>query len=145
MTNHAKLSPARLPDPQMRKPGDLRPALRNARSHSRKQVRQIADSIRAFGFTNPVLVDRGGQVIAGHGRLAAAQLLGRVGVPDVRVELVAFRREAVRAGIVPQVGAVAAIAPEFDIVDVRPLALAKHSHQLTSDRRYPIVTVNEAS
>lgn len=50
----------------MRKVADLRPAPRNARTHSRKQVRQIADSIQAFGFTNPVLVDGAGQVIAGH-------------------------------------------------------------------------------
>ena len=76
MTNYDKLKPVQLPEPKLRKVADLRPALRNARTHSRKQVRQIADSIRAFGFTNPVLVDATGEVIAGHGRLAAAQLLG---------------------------------------------------------------------
>lgn len=65
-----------MPHPQVRKVADFRPAPRNARTHSRKQVRQIADSFRAFGFTNPVLVDGAGQVIAGHGRLAVAQLLG---------------------------------------------------------------------
>jgi len=65
---------------------DLRPAPRNARTHSRKQIRQIADSIRAFGFTNPVLVDSSGQVIAGHGRLAAAQLLGLERVPTLCID-----------------------------------------------------------
>jgi hypothetical protein len=50
----------------------LRPYARNARVHSKKQVRQIADSIRRFGFCNPVLVDDQLQIIAGHGRVAAA-------------------------------------------------------------------------
>jgi hypothetical protein len=63
----------------------LRPYLRNARTHSRKQVRQIADSILKFGFCNPVLVDDEGQIIAGHGRVAAAKLLGMRGVPAVRL------------------------------------------------------------
>jgi ParB-like chromosome segregation protein Spo0J len=63
----------------------LRPYLRNARTHSRKQVRQIADSILKFGFCNPVLVDDEGQIIAGHGRVAAAKLLGMREVPAVRL------------------------------------------------------------
>ena len=54
----------------------LRPYARNARVHSKKQVRQIADSIRRFGFCNPVLVDDQLQIIAGHGRVVAAKLLG---------------------------------------------------------------------
>ena len=77
MTTPQKIVPGGLPSPRMRKLHELKPAARNARTHSRKQVRQIADSIRAFGFTNPVLVDQDSQVIAGHGRLAAAQLLRR--------------------------------------------------------------------
>ena len=48
-------------------PGSLRPYPRNARTHSKKQVRQIADSIRRFGFTNPVLVDQANMILAGHG------------------------------------------------------------------------------
>lgn len=50
----------------------LKPFARNARTHSKKQVRQIADSIETFGFTNPVLVDRDGCIIAGHGRVGQA-------------------------------------------------------------------------
>jgi ParB-like chromosome segregation protein Spo0J len=61
----------------------LTPARRNARTHSRKQIRQIADSITRFGFTNPVLVDGDGAIIAGHGRVAAAKLLGIDQVPVV--------------------------------------------------------------
>ena len=55
---------------------DLRPDPRNARRHDAKQVERIAESIRRFGFNNPVLVDADGMVIAGHGRLAAAKLAG---------------------------------------------------------------------
>jgi DNA modification methylase len=65
----------------MRPPGALKPASRNARTHSRKQLRQIMDSIKRFGFTNPVLVDEGDIILAGHGRVAAAQLLGLGEVP----------------------------------------------------------------
>ncbi len=64
----------------------LEPFPRNARTHSRKQVRQIADSIRRFGFTNPVLIDRQNTMLAGHGRVAAAQLIGMHEVPCVRIE-----------------------------------------------------------
>lgn len=61
----------------------LKPANRNPRTHSRKQVRQIADSIQRFGFTNPILIDGDGRIIAGHGRVAAAKLLGLDRVPVV--------------------------------------------------------------
>lgn len=61
----------------------LTPARRNARTHSRKQIRQIATSIERFGFTNPVLVDDEGSIIAGHGRVAAAKLLGMDQIPVV--------------------------------------------------------------
>ena len=64
----------------------LKPHVRNPRTHSKKQVRQIADSIKAFGWTNPVLVDANGGIIAGHGRLEAARLLGLTQVPVIRIE-----------------------------------------------------------
>ncbi|MCB2126826.1 MAG: site-specific DNA-methyltransferase [Rhodobacteraceae bacterium] len=67
----------------MRPVGELRPYAGNARTHSRRQVRQIADSITRFGFTNPVLTDDAGGIIAGHGRVAAAQLLGITEVPTI--------------------------------------------------------------
>jgi DNA modification methylase len=63
--------------------GDLTPCPRNARVHSRKQLRQIANSIERFGFTNPVLIDDTGQIIAGHGRVEAARLLGMKQVPTL--------------------------------------------------------------
>ena len=64
----------------------LRPWPKNARTHSRKQVRQIAASIERFGFTNPVLIDGDNMILAGHGRVAAARLLEILEVPCVRIE-----------------------------------------------------------
>ena len=61
------------------------PSARNARTHSKRQIRQIADSIAAFGFLVPILVDEGRIVIAGHGRYAAAKLLGLKQVPAIEV------------------------------------------------------------
>ena len=63
----------------------LRPRDRNPRTHGRRQIRQIAQSIQAFGFTNPVLVDERGGIIAGHGRAEAARLLGMETVPVIRL------------------------------------------------------------
>ena len=65
--------------------GSLRPYAGNARTHSKKQVRQIADSISRFGFTNPVLISDHGEIIAGHGRVSAAKLLGHETVPVLRL------------------------------------------------------------
>src|SRR5215207_6512634 len=64
----------------------LTPYRNNARTHSKKQIRQIADSIERFGFTNPVLIDNRNAILAGHGRVAAATLLGMVEVPCLRLE-----------------------------------------------------------
>ena len=61
----------------------LTPSPRNARTHSAAQVAEIAGSIRAFGFSNPILVGEDGDVIAGHGRLAAARQLGLTEVPVI--------------------------------------------------------------
>lgn len=67
-------------------PSSLRPRDRNPRTHSPKQIRQIADSILRFGFTNPVLIDVEGRIIAGHGRVESAKLLGLDRVPAIKLE-----------------------------------------------------------
>ncbi len=67
-------------------PAALRPRATNPRTHSKKQIRQIADSIKKFGFTNPVLIDPAGGIVAGHGRVEAAKLLGIEKVPTIRLE-----------------------------------------------------------
>ena len=64
-------------------PDRLRPYPGNARSHSRKQLKLIANSIKRFGFTNPILVTGDFEVVAGHGRLQAAKSLGLELVPVV--------------------------------------------------------------
>ena len=64
---------------------DLIPYAANARTHSDKQVDQIATSIREFGFTNPVLIDANGTIVAGHGRVMAARKLGMKTVPCIRL------------------------------------------------------------
>lgn len=62
---------------------ELVPFAQNARTHSDSQVAQIAASIREWGFTNPVLVDEQGTIIAGHGRVLAARQLGLTDVPTI--------------------------------------------------------------
>ena len=63
----------------------LVPYARNSRTHSDEQVAQIAASIREFGFTNPVLVDDDGGIVAGHGRVMAARQIGMTAVPTINV------------------------------------------------------------
>jgi DNA modification methylase len=64
----------------------IKPNTRNARTHPKTQIRQIAASIGACGFLVPILIDEGGLIIAGHGRHAAAMLLGLKEVPVIRAE-----------------------------------------------------------
>src|SRR5262245_7831452 len=61
----------------------LKPDPHNARTHSKRQVAQIAQSIRSFGFTNPILIDGDDRIIAGHGRLLAAKAIGLIEVPTI--------------------------------------------------------------
>jgi DNA modification methylase len=65
---------------------DLVPASNNARRHSKKQTQQLANSLRAFGFINPILIDDNNCILAGHGRLEAAKLLGLEQVPTLCIE-----------------------------------------------------------
>jgi DNA modification methylase len=86
----------------------LTPYARNSRTHSDAQVAQIAASIREFGFTNPILIDDRGTIIAGHGRLMAAMRLGLAEVPTIclghltaeqrRAYVIADNRLALNAG-----------------------------------------------
>jgi DNA modification methylase len=87
---------------------DLKVNPRNSRTHTKRQLRQIARSIEVFGFTNPVLVDRNNMIIAGHGRVAAAKRLGLSSVPticlenltpdEIRAYVIADNRLAEKAG-----------------------------------------------
>jgi DNA modification methylase len=66
--------------------GDLVPDPRNARTHSKRQISQLTASIGEFGFTNPILADPDGHIIAGHGRLQAARAVGFTEVPTIILE-----------------------------------------------------------
>ena len=81
-----KVRIAELPWPiEMLPPRGLRPAQRNARTHSKKQIRQISDSIERFGVINPLIADDHGRIVAGHARAEAAKLLGLKRVPVIRL------------------------------------------------------------
>lgn len=62
------------------------PNLNNARTHSSRQIAEIARSIERFGFNNPVLIDGNNQILAGHGRVAAARILGLNSIPVLKIE-----------------------------------------------------------
>lgn len=64
---------------------DLIPYTNNARTHSSEQIAQIAASIKEFGFCDPIALDAGNGIIAGHGRLMAARLLGLTSVPTIQL------------------------------------------------------------
>jgi hypothetical protein len=88
--------------------GDLIPDPRNARTHPKRQIEQLRASIEAFGFTNPILADPDGRIIAGHGRLQAARAMGLAEVPTItlsglsetqkRALLIADNKIALNAG-----------------------------------------------
>lgn len=66
--------------------GNLKANPRNARTHTKRQIRQIGESIKQFGFLNPVLIDKDSTVVAGHGRLGAAKLLHLSAIPTIVLE-----------------------------------------------------------
>src|SRR6266481_1581010 len=77
--------------------GDLIPDPRNARTHPKRQIDQLKASIEAFGFTNPILADPEGHIIAGHGRLQAARAIGFTEVPTIILSgLSAIQKRALR-------------------------------------------------
>ncbi|QDC37745.1 site-specific DNA-methyltransferase [Sphingobium fuliginis] len=107
----------------------LKPHARNARTHSKKQIDQIARSIQKFGFTNPILIDEQDRIIAGHGRVEAAKSLGLTQVPvllldgmseaDRRAYIIADNRLAELAGwdrelLGLELGDLSAMVPDFD-------------------------------
>ena len=79
---------------EMRPIDSVKPNPRNARTHSKKQIKQIARSEEQFGFINPIIIDEFGMVLAGHGRLQAARLLGLKEVPVVEISHLERDRKA---------------------------------------------------
>ena len=120
-----------------REVASLRPYGRNARVHSKKQIKQIAASIERFGFVNPVLVSDSGEIVAGHGRVEAAKLLGMKTVPTLalshlseaerRAYVLADNKLALNAGWDPEILALelqGLIELEFD-VEITGFSLAE--------------------
>jgi hypothetical protein len=66
--------------------GAVRPNPRNPRTHSKKQINQIAASIGELGFLNPVIVDGDNTILAGHGRLEGARQVGLTHIPVIRFD-----------------------------------------------------------
>jgi ParB-like chromosome segregation protein Spo0J len=110
-------------------PSRLKSRARNPRTHTAKQIKQIAASIKEFGFVNPILTDSGDEIIAGYARAKAAQLIGMSDVPTVCVDhltpaqirafVIADNRLAENAGWDRQLLALElqelSIEPNFDI------------------------------
>ena len=65
---------------------ELKPYKKNAKKHNKEQVEQIANSIKEFGFTQPVIIDKNNEVVAGHGRILGAKKAGLKQVPTVMLE-----------------------------------------------------------
>lgn len=142
----------------------LLPYARNSRTHSDAQVAQIAASIKEFGWTNPVLVDGDGTIIAGHGRLMAARKLGMTKAPVIRLEhlteaqkrayVIADNQLAMNAGwdnemLKVEIGELA--LGDFDLsllgFDDKVLAglLAEETEGLTDDDEVPDVPIDPVS
>lgn len=117
-------------DVQMAVTGTLKPNPRNARTHSKKQIRQIANAIVRFGWTYPILIDERSGILAGHGRLQAAELLGLREVPVIRMVglneaekralAIADNKIAANAGwdravLAEVLGELSHLAPEFNL------------------------------
>ena len=102
----------------------LKPDPANPRRHTKKQIRQIADSIKTFGFNVPVLIDRDNSVICGHGRLVACCELGWTEVPTLRLDH-------------PELGLQSAVRRLFGELDFTPLL--QMPHELSGCGRYPIL------
>jgi ParB-like chromosome segregation protein Spo0J len=76
--------------------GLIKPYEKNAKKHPAKQIKQVAESIKEFGFNQPIVVDKQNVIIVGHGRYEAAKLLGLKDVPTITVDLTEEKAKAYR-------------------------------------------------
>src|SRR3990167_2454248 len=81
---------------EKRKVAELKPYPKNAKKHPKKQIEQIAASIKEFGFNQPVVIDKQNIIIVGHGRYEAAKLLKLEEVPTIMVDLTDEQARAYR-------------------------------------------------
>jgi ParB-like chromosome segregation protein Spo0J len=110
----------------------LLPAARNARTHPKKQIRQLANSLREYGFVVPILCDAETRIVSGHGRVEAAKLLGIDRVPTIQIDhltpeqlrsfAIAENRLSERGGwdqsvLALEIGELYELLPELDFTD----------------------------
>jgi hypothetical protein len=119
----------------------LRPWTRNARTHSHKQIRQIAESIRRFGFTNPVLIDGENRILAGHGRVEAARELGMATAPCLRIDHMSATDK--RAYVLDSLGRTASSAATHSIPESSPISSIAKKPNWSSPIR-PIMLLSTA-
>ncbi len=113
-------------------PAHLKESSRNARTHSKGQIRQVADSVREFGWSVPIIADEDGVVIAGHARLEAAKFIGLRRVPVVTVAGLseAKKRALALAGV-----AVPGLHPLLGEILVQQGALPREHLEAVLDRQ----------
>lgn len=139
-----------------RKIEDVRPRAGNPRTHSKKQLEQLAKSIARFGFVNPALLDDAGTLIAGHGRVEAARMVGLTEIPtvtlssmsdtDIRAYVIADNRLAEKSGWDPsllavELGYLADVAADidltvtgFELAEIEGFLAGEAKQQLKADR-----------
>jgi len=100
----------------------LKPKARNPHTHSRAQIRRIADSIRRFGWTMPVLVDGEDRIVAGHGRIEAARYLNITEVPTLRLERLSEAELRAYALADNKLAELAGWDPELLVIELQELA-----------------------
>jgi hypothetical protein len=115
------------------KVSDLVPYARNARLHTSAQVDQLAAAMQRFGFTNPVIVDARGEIIAGHGRVMAALRLGYDEVPGVEIVDGEWSEDDVRAYRIwdNQSALLSDWSPEMLRIELSDLKMAAYPLELT--------------
>lgn len=115
------------------KVADLVPYARNARLHTSAQVDQLAAAMQRFGFTNPVIVDARGEIIAGHGRVMAALRLGYDEVPGVEIADGEWSEDDVRAYRIwdNQSALLSDWSPEMLRIELSELKMADYPLEMT--------------
>ena len=115
----------------------LRPYARNPRTHAPAQIDKLARAITEFGWTNPVLVDEAGGVLAGHGRLLAAERLGLTEVPVIRLDHLSEAQKRAYILADNQLALLAGWDEEllaFELGELQSLALRPRAHRLRHQR-----------
>ena len=135
--------------------GELIPDPRNARTHPKRQIEQLKASIKEFGFTNPILADPEGRIIAGHGRLQAAKALEIAQVPTITLSGLSrprsghcgsptTRSRSMPAGIWKSCNRNSASSPRSTSILIRRSPASRPARSTSSLRNPPIPTMRSS-